>query len=72
MSKSLLGPPPPNYALSHPQILVAPLPDAASFFSGQTVQGEVFVKGLGQARGVRNLCVPSFTWTFVVLSKYEN
>ncbi|ORX37434.1 hypothetical protein BD324DRAFT_651027 [Kockovaella imperatae] len=42
--------PPPTYAPSQPQILVAPLPDAASFFWGRTVQGEVFVKGLGEDR----------------------
>ena len=39
--------PPPTYAPSRPQILVAPLPDSPSFFWGRTVQGEVFVKGLG-------------------------
>lgn len=52
------GQPPPVYAVSQPQILVAPLPDSASFFSGQTVQGEVFVKGLGEEgaqRGVKEL-----------------
>ena len=49
--------PPPNYVSSQPQILVAPRPDAASFFWGRTVQGEVFVKGLGQARGLQHLYV---------------
>jgi hypothetical protein len=51
--------PPPTYAPSQPQILITPLPDAASFFWGQTVQGEVFVKGLGalRANGVRSLYV---------------
>lgn len=43
------GLPPPTYATTHPQILVAPLPDAASFFSGLAVRGEVFVKGLGES-----------------------
>jgi len=46
------GPPgaPPGYAPTHPQILVLPLPDAPGFFWGRTLQGEVFVKGLGEAR----------------------
>jgi hypothetical protein len=39
--------PPPTYAVQEPQILIAPLPDSPSFFWGRTVQGEVFVKGLG-------------------------
>ncbi|ORY34254.1 hypothetical protein BCR39DRAFT_586062 [Naematelia encephala] len=43
--------PPPTYTATQPQILVAPLPDAASFFWGRTVQGEVYVKGLGEGRG---------------------
>ncbi|OCF37632.1 hypothetical protein I316_00759 [Kwoniella heveanensis BCC8398] len=46
-------PPPPTYAPSQPQILVTPLPDAASFFWGRTVQGEIYVKGLGEGRGSR-------------------
>ncbi|WRT64318.1 uncharacterized protein IL334_001250 [Kwoniella shivajii] len=45
--------PPPDYAPSQPQILIAPLPDTASFFWGRTVQGEVYVKGLGEGRGNR-------------------
>ncbi|KAL7419265.1 hypothetical protein Q5752_006102 [Cryptotrichosporon argae] len=51
--------PPPTYAPVQPQILVAPLPDLPSFFWGRTVQGEVFVKGLGEggSRGVRSLTV---------------
>jgi len=57
MSDLTPDPPPPNYAPSQPQILVAPLPDATSFFWGRTVQGEVFVKGLGQARTVSRLYV---------------
>ena len=40
-------PPPPTYTVQEPQILIAPLPDSPSFFWGRTVQGEVFVKGLG-------------------------
>ncbi|WWD17710.1 hypothetical protein CI109_102151 [Kwoniella shandongensis] len=44
-------PPPPTYVPSQPQILVVPLPDSASFFWGRTVQGEVYVKGLGEGRG---------------------
>ena len=56
--------PPPNYVSSQPQILVAPRPDAASFFWGRTVQGEVFVKGLGQARGLQYLCVLPLTRHF--------
>ncbi|KAK8866087.1 hypothetical protein IAR55_001238 [Kwoniella newhampshirensis] len=44
-------PPPPTYVPSQPQILVIPLPDSASFFWGRTVQGEVYVKGLGEGRG---------------------
>lgn len=51
--------PPPNYAPSHPQILVAPLPDAASFFRARTATGEVFVKGLGQARVLRLYVFPT-------------
>ena len=51
--------PPPTYAATQPQILVTPLPDSASFFWGRTVQGEVYVKGLGQRsradRGVQKL-----------------
>jgi hypothetical protein len=31
-------------------MLVLPLPDAPGFFWGRTLQGEVFVKGLGEAR----------------------
>jgi hypothetical protein len=46
---------PPTYVPSQPQILVAPLPDAASFFWGRTVQGEVFVKGLGDRKGNRGV-----------------
>ncbi|WVF70307.1 hypothetical protein IAT40_005096 [Kwoniella sp. CBS 6097] len=46
-------PPPPTYVPSQPQILVTPLPDAASFFWGRTVQGEVYVKGLGEGSGSR-------------------
>lgn len=42
---------PPGYAPSQPQILIAPLPDSPSFFWGRTVQGEVFVKGLGASDG---------------------
>ncbi|WVR06034.1 hypothetical protein IAU60_003062 [Kwoniella sp. DSM 27419] len=45
-------PPPPTYSPSQPQILVTPLPDSASFFWGSSVQGEVYVKGMGQ-RGSR-------------------
>ncbi len=50
--------PPPGYTPVRPQIIVAPLPDAATFFHDQSVQGEVFVKGLGQggpSKGVRQL-----------------
>lgn len=46
---------PPTYAPEQPQILVAPLPDSPSFFWGRTVQGEVFVKGLGERRGNRGV-----------------
>ncbi|WVQ76982.1 hypothetical protein IAR50_006661 [Cryptococcus sp. DSM 104548] len=48
---------PPDYAPTLPQILVVPLPDAASFFCGPSVQGEVFVKGLGagEEHGVQTL-----------------
>ncbi|WVQ97598.1 hypothetical protein IAU59_004712 [Kwoniella sp. CBS 9459] len=46
-------PPPPTYVPSQPQILVTPLPDAASFFWGRTVQGEIYVKGLGEGSGSR-------------------
>ncbi|ODN78016.1 hypothetical protein L202_05101 [Cryptococcus amylolentus CBS 6039] len=48
---------PPDYAPTLPQILVVPLPDAASFFCGPSVQGEVFVKGLGagEEHGVQAL-----------------
>ncbi|KAL1405016.1 hypothetical protein Q8F55_008639 [Vanrija albida] len=42
--------PPPTYAPTQPQILVVPLPDASSFFWGRTIQGEVFIKGLGEHR----------------------
>lgn len=37
-----------------------PLPEAPSFFWGRTIQGEVYVKGLGEDRtqAVRSLCVP--------------
>ncbi|EJT46185.1 hypothetical protein A1Q1_05293 [Trichosporon asahii var. asahii CBS 2479] len=42
--------PPPTYAATQPQILVVPLPDASSFFWGRTLQGEVYVKGIGEAR----------------------
>ncbi|WVQ82467.1 hypothetical protein IAT38_004596 [Cryptococcus sp. DSM 104549] len=54
-------PPPPTYAPSQPQILVVPLPDASSFFWGKTVQGEVFVKGLGEKRGRKVGVVKSLT-----------
>ena len=67
-TSSALPPPsslqaPPTYAPSQPQIMVAPLPDSASFFWGRTIQGEVFVKGLGERqggtlnRGVKSLSV---------------
>jgi hypothetical protein len=46
---------PPTYVPSQPHILVAPLPDSASFFWGRTVQGEVFVKGLGDRKGNRGV-----------------
>lgn len=46
---------PPTYVPEQPQILVAPLPDSPSFFWGRTVQGEVFVKGLGERRGNRGV-----------------
>ena len=52
--------PPPTYAACQPQILVAPLPESPSFFWGRTVQGEVFVKGLGtdnQESAIRSLYV---------------
>lgn len=42
--------PPPTYTATQPQILVVPLPDASSFFWGRTLQGEVYVKGIGEAR----------------------
>lgn len=42
--------PPPSYVPTQPQILVLPLPDAPSFFWGRTLQGEVYVKGLGEDR----------------------
>ncbi|WWC86422.1 uncharacterized protein L201_001299 [Kwoniella dendrophila CBS 6074] len=45
--------PPPDYVPSQPQILITPLPDSASFFWGKSVQGEIYVKGLGQGRGNR-------------------
>lgn len=53
------GPPPPTYAPTQPQILVMPLPEAPSFFWGRTIQGEVYVKGLGEDRtqAVKSLCV---------------
>lgn len=44
------GPPPPTYVPTQPQILVVPLPEALSFFWGRTIQGEVYVKGLGEDR----------------------
>jgi len=49
------GDAPPTYVPSQPQILVAPLPDSPSFFWGRTVQGEVFVKGLGDKKGNRGV-----------------
>ncbi|TXT04383.1 hypothetical protein VHUM_04150 [Vanrija humicola] len=51
--------PPPTYAPTQPQILIAPLPDASSFFWGRTIQGEVFIKGLGEhrTRTVKSLSV---------------
>ncbi|RXK39260.1 hypothetical protein M231_03480 [Tremella mesenterica] len=50
------GPLPPTYTAQQPQILITPLPDSVSFFWGQSVQGEVFVKGLGQGgQGVEKL-----------------
>ena len=59
-------PPPPTYAAHRPHILIAPLPDSPSFFWGRTVQGEVFVKGLGAVQGqsgVKSLYViPSFVF----------
>ncbi|WWC58764.1 uncharacterized protein I303_101308 [Kwoniella dejecticola CBS 10117] len=45
--------PPPDYVPSQPQVMITPLPDSASFFWGQTVQGEIYVKGLGEGRGDR-------------------
>lgn len=42
---------PPSYTPTLPQILVLPLPDATSWFQGPYVQGEVFVKGLGDGAG---------------------
>jgi hypothetical protein len=48
---------PPDYQPTNPQILVAYLPDTTSFFWGRTLQGEVYVKGLGEGggRGVERL-----------------
>lgn len=63
MSEAPLGLPPPIYATSHPQTLVGPQLDIASFLWGRNVQGEVFVKTLGQARGVPPLCAPFSTCT---------
>lgn len=64
--------PPPTYATTHPQILVAPLPDAASFFGAQSVRGEVFVKGLGEAgaSGVKNLYVSILATLMTVSSSF--
>jgi len=49
---------PPDYAGSAPQILIAPLPDSATFFQNNSIQGEIYVKGLNQDEfdgGVRDL-----------------
>ncbi|WVW82485.1 hypothetical protein I302_104496 [Kwoniella bestiolae CBS 10118] len=54
-------PPPPDYVPSQPQILITPLPDSASFFWGRTVQGEIYVKGLGEGSGNRTNLVKSLS-----------
>ncbi|KAK6905890.1 hypothetical protein I203_106725 [Kwoniella mangroviensis CBS 8507] len=54
-------PPPPDYVPSQPQILITPLPDSASFFWGKTIQGEIYVKGLGEGSGNRTGIVKSLS-----------
>ncbi|WVQ62005.1 uncharacterized protein L199_000138 [Kwoniella botswanensis] len=54
-------PPPPDYVPSQPQILITPLPDSASFLWGKTIQGEIYVKGLGEGSGKRTGIVKSLS-----------
>lgn len=68
---------PPSYTPTLPQILVLPLPDATSWFQGPYIQGEVFVKGLGDgtgggggAVGVESLQVFSPSCTCKLIHRY--